>query len=204
MAKPLVLGFGEKELPFQLKKVDRSSLYGFVDVETLDDEGRQCRLVTLAGDGRTIVDSGGTAIAYLSPDGMWREKSELKPVDPDGNEVTPVPSTFKASVPLDSVVEIDEFLSHNIRSVYLLSCEDDFSDLAGELERGIIFSFPFSYRGSLEADAGFLLQGADGNVFLCVGKKTDIKFIGFEQAGAAEQAEDEGPDDDDDMDFGML
>lgn len=203
MAKPLVLGFGEKELSFQLKKVDRSSLYGSVDVETLDDEGRPCRLVTLAGDGRTIVDSGGTAIASISPDGMWRDKGELKPVDPDGNEVTPVPSTFKAAVPLDSKAGIDEFLSHNIRSVYLLSCEEEFSDLAGELEKGTVFSFPFSYRGSLEADAAFLLQGADGNIFLCVGKKTDIKFVGFEQAGIVEQ-EDEEPEDDDDMDFGML
>lgn len=77
MAQPLVLRYGGKELPFQLRKVDRSSLYGFVDIETHDDQGRPCKLATLAGDGRTIVDSGGTALAYLSPNGLWREKSEL-------------------------------------------------------------------------------------------------------------------------------
>ncbi len=203
MAQPLVFQYGETELPFQLKKVDRSSLYGYVDVETLDDQGRPCKLATLAGDGRTIVDSGGTALAYLSPNGLWRDKGELRPVDPNGDKIEPVPSTFKTITLLENRVEIDTYLSHNIRSVYLMNCEENWSDLEGELKKGAIFSFPFSYRGSLDADTAFLLAGADGNIFMCVGKKTDIQYYGFEQAVPADLPEEEDADDDD-MDFGML
>lgn len=203
MAQPLVFIYGEKELPFQLKKVDRSSLYGYVDVETLDDRGRPCKLATLAGDGRTIVDSGGTALAYLSPDGLWRDKGKLKPVDPNGESIEPVPSTFKAATVLENRTDIDDYLSHNIRSVYMMDCEDDWSELGDDLKNGAIFSFPFSYRGSLEADTAFLLAGSDGNIFMCVGKKTDIQFYGFEQAAPADLPEEEDADEDD-MDFGML
>ncbi len=202
MAKPLVLQIGEKELPFQLSKIDRSLLYGYVDTETLDEQGRQCKLVTLAGDGKTLVGSGSVAMAYLSPNGEWRDKASLTPVDMDGTEIQPVPSSFKAPVVMDQKVEIDEYLSHNIRSLYLLTCEEDMGDLLKELRGGAIYSFPFSYRGSLEADTAFMLEGSDGNIFLAIGKKTDIKFVGFEQSAEIETAEDE--DDDDDMDFGMM
>ncbi len=201
MAKPLVFQHGEKELPFQLKKVSRSSLYGYVDIETFDGQDRPCKLVTLAGDGRTIVDTGGTALAYLTPDGLWRDKKELKPVDPNGNTIEPHPSTFKTTTVLEDRADIAEFLSHNIRSIYLMSCEDDFSELEAELKKGAIFYFPFSYRGSLEADTAFLLANPEGVIFMCVGKKADIQFFGFEQTSADAVEEDE---DEDDMDFGML
>lgn len=56
---------------------------------------------------------------------------------------------------------MDEYLSHNIRSVYQLETEDDIGSLVHELEKGTIFSFPYSYRGGLDADAGFLLMGSD-------------------------------------------
>jgi len=120
----------------------------------------------------------------------------------DGNTVEPHPSTFKTVTLLEDRADIDEYLSHNIRSVYRMTCEDDFAELEAELKKGAIFSFPFSYRGSLEADTAFLLANNEGNIFMCVGKKADIRFVGFEQTSADLAEEEE--DDDDDMDFGML
>ena len=55
MAKPLVFQFGDVELSFQLNKVDRSKLYGYKEVEVLDEKGRRCELATIADDGRTVA-----------------------------------------------------------------------------------------------------------------------------------------------------
>jgi hypothetical protein len=179
MAKPLVLELGGQSFDLQLEKVDRTKLYGFVETEVQDDAGKRCEVGTLTGDGHSIVGRGGSAIVYLSPDGLWRKKTELKPVDAAGALITPVKSTFDTPVTLDRKVSIEEYLSHNIHLIYRLTAEQEPTALLDELKTGTIFQFPFSYRGGIEASAGFLLQGSDGNIFLCVGSPTKIEFIGL-------------------------
>ncbi len=202
MAKPLVLQWGDRDLAFSMNKVDRSKLYGYKEVEAIDDKGRGCELATLAADGHTVVGRGGTALCQLSPDGSWRDKSQLRPVDIDGHEIQSVPSSFSAPIKLLDTVTYDEYLRHNIRSVYQMTVDADLTDLIAELKRGTIFSFPYSYRGGLEADAGFLLQGDDGNLFLAVGNPTKVEFIGLQQVAVIE--EEEELDETELMDFDMI
>ena len=202
MAKPLILQWGDVDLPFTLTKIDRSKLYGFKEVEVLDEQNRVCELATLASDGCTVVGRGGTALGTLDADGQWREKSELKPVDPEGRELLPVPSSYSAPIKLFETVTPDEFLNHNIRLVYQLETEGEIGTLLDELKRDTIFAFPYSYRGGLEADAAFLLMGADGNVFLTIGSPTKVEFIGLQQAATVDDQD--GMDETDLMDFDMI
>jgi hypothetical protein len=198
MAKPLVLQFQGTELPLAMTKVDRSGLYGYVELQALDANGRKCSKATLADDGQTLIGSGGTAIASLSTDGQWLDRSQLTPVGADGRQLTPVPSSFGAPVPLGQTATIDDYLGHNIRAVYQLSSEVDLAPLAAELKKGTIFVFPYSYRGGLEPDAGFILMAADGNIFLAVGTPTRMEFLGLEQGGVVAE------EDADEIDFGMM
>ncbi len=203
MAKPLVLQFAGADLPMGMSKVDRSGLYGFVETEALDGKGRKCATATLADDGQTLVGSGGTAIATLSPDGQWLQRSQLTPVNANGTQLTPVPSSFSAPIPLTKTATIDEYLSHNIRAVYQLGAEGDASALLAELKKGTIYTFAYSYRGGLEPDVAFLLLAADGSVFLAVGTPTKMEFVGLEQTAAVEDeggSEEEGEE----IDFGMM
>jgi hypothetical protein len=206
MAKPLVLSFGGIDVPFALSKVERSDLYGFIDVETFDEQNRKCFLATLADDGRSIVASGGTALVNLSPEGNWVEKKTLIPTDNQGKAITPVSSSYAAPCLLDRTATIDEYLSHNIRSVYQVSSETDFSPLMTELKKGTIYQFPYSFRGGLEPDMAFLLLSADGTPFIAIGTATKLEFVGLEQTAAAvvDDAEDPFGDDDDSVDFGMM
>lgn len=205
MGRPLVLQFGGKDLTFDMMKVDRTKLYGTVEVEALDDKGRKCTLATLAGDGRTLLAPGGGAIALLSPEGHWLERAKLTPVDREGNKITPVQSTFSAPVPLAKKATIEEYFSCNIKAAYLLNCDsNDAAPLAAELRSGTIFTFPYSFRGGLEADAGFLLANPEGHVFLAVGQPTKIHFVGLEQAAVLTEEEGVEEGAEDDMDFGML
>jgi hypothetical protein len=204
MAKPLVFRFAGAELALGMNKVDRSGLYGFVETETLDEKGRRCSMATLANDGQTLVGAGGTAFVSLSPDGQWLDKSKLTPVDTDGRKLTPVASSFGAPIPLEKAATIDEYLGHNIRAVYQLDAEADMSALEAELKKGTIFTFPYSYRGGLEPDVGFILLGADGNVFLAVGTPTRMEFVGLEQAGGVVEEESAAEEEGEEIDFGMM
>jgi len=203
VAKPLVFNFGGSELAFQLNKIDRSKLYGYKELEVLDQQGRRCELATLAGDGHTVVGRGGAALATLDADGRWCDKSQLKPVDLDGKEICPVASSYSSAIDCLAPCSVDEYLQHNIRLVYQLEAEGDVASLADELRQGTIFKFPYSYRGGIEADAGFLLAGEDGNVFFAVGNPTKVEYIGLAQVAVAE---DENPETEemDLMDFDMI
>ncbi len=205
MARPLTFDYGGSKIAFEMNKVDRAKLYGFKEVEVLDEEEQKCTLATLASDGRTIVGRGGTAIGYLDSEGQWADKANLQPVDTEGREITPVTSSFSAPVPLSEQVTIDEYLSHNIRSVYQLSSEADVGSLMEELTQGTIYRFEFSYRGGLEADAAFLLTNSDGELFMAIGTPATVQFIGLQQTTgvAAEETADE-QDAGDLMDFDMI
>lgn len=204
MAKPLTVEFRGETVEFALEKVDRTKLYGYVETEVHDEAGNRCELATLAGDGHSVVGKGGAALAYLSADGLWQKKADLKPVDVHGAVIAPVKSTFDAPVALDRTATVDEYLSHNIHLVYQLTPNTEPAGLATELKTGTIFQFPFSYRGGLEASAGFLLHGSDGNTFLCVGSPTALEFVGL-SAPAAPIADDiAATEDDESLDFNLV
>ena len=203
MAKPLVFQYGGRELSFALNKVDRAALYGHKEVEVRNEDGKVCELATLADDGRTVVGRGGTGLAYISADREWCDKANLKPIGLEGNEITPVGSSFGAPIPLVKKASVNDYLDHKIRLVYHLTSEDDVSQLLEDLNRGTIFSFPYSYRGGLQADAAFLLVADGGKAFMVVGNRVEMQFLGLQQVGAL--TEDEGDDDETDlMDFDMM
>ncbi len=206
MAKALVFKHGSTELQFNLEKVDRKKLYGQVDSEVVDAQGRVCQLAILGGDGKTLVGRGGSALLMLDPDGSYRERSALKPVDLEGAPLTKVPSTFAAPVVLNQRASIDDYLSHNVKALYALQPPMGAEGLLTELRGGALYTFPFSFRGGLDPDVGFLLANSEGAPFLAVGKKTRLQFVALPEIAdpdTEDNLDDEG-DDDDSMDFGMM
>lgn len=211
MAKPLVLEYRGGQVSLGLQKVDRTRLYGYVDTEVVDEAGRACELGTLLGDGRSVVGKGGTGLAYPSPDGLWRKKADLRPVDRDGNPIPTVKSTFDTVVPLTAEATIEDYLSHNVYLIYLLTPEraegmpaQPVDDLVDELRGGTIYRFPFSYRGGVSATVGFLLAGGDGNLFLCVGVPTTIEYVGLKATAAVVTDPGDEAVEEDALDFSLV
>lgn len=204
MAKPLVLNFGGADLPLALAKVERSDLYGYVEIETLDEQGRKCAIATLANDGKCVMAVGGSALASLSPDGQWMDRKALIATDQNGQRIAPVPSSYAAPVPLTQTATIDEYLEHNIRAVYQISSEGDLSPLMNELKNGTIFRFPYSYRGGLEPDAAFLLLASDGTPFLAIGSLAKLEFVAFQNTAGVTPDEEEAAEEEESLDFGMM
>jgi hypothetical protein len=205
MAKPLVFQWRDRPISFQMAKVDRARLYGFKESEVLNDQGQRCELATLAQDGQTVVGRGGTAFGTVTVDGTWIEKSQLKPVDPAGQPIQPVASSFAAPVPLVEQVSPEVYLDCAVRAVYLMETADDIGPLAEELAQGTIYRFPYSFRGGLEPDQGFLLANAEGKIFCAIGKPVKVEFIGLAQAAAVVEDEAaETEEETDAMDFSMM
>ena len=209
MARKLDFEFGGAPFTVAIHKVDRSKLYGRVETETFDANDKECTLATLARDGRTIIPMGGTASGYINTEGLWVTRDELIPIDRDGKEISEVASSFSAPTVLTQEVDIDTFLDHPIRLAYRLDAETEISPaLLGKLKAGAIYQFPFSYRGGIYFDPAFLMQGEGETLWMLIGQKSDIEFVGFEQAAiCAARAEELGEDDSgetDAFDFDML
>jgi hypothetical protein len=204
MPKPLVVQLAGVDIPLDLEKVERTDLYGSIEIETLDAQGRPCVAGTLADDGRTLLGPSSTAFGMLSPEGKWVEKKSLIPTDVQGRAIESVPSSYAAPVPLGTHVSVDEYLSHSIRAVYRLASQADMEPLLAELRKGIILGFPYSFRGGLEADAAFLLLAADGTPFMAIGTPSSMDFVGLDHAGALTEEEAEGEGEDAGLDFGMM
>ena len=205
MARALVFQHGSGNLEFALEKIDRRKLYGFVDTEAVDGANRACELALLGSDGRTVVGRGGSALLWLDADGNHVEKSTLKPIKQSGESWSRVPSSFDAPITLSVKASVEDLLNHNIKATYALTAPMGATALLDELKRGVIYTFPFSYRGGLDPDVAFLMVNPDGLPFMLLGKPTTLEFVGLSEETAIESEEaPEADEDSDDVDFAMM
>ena len=181
-------------------KLDRKKIYGWTKTEVFDDQDRPCSLATIA-DEQYVLPSGSIAMASFNDRGEYISKSSLIGVDKEGNKVEKVPSIFDIPATLKSV-DLDEYLSLNVKSVYQLSLSDGKEDLIEMLGRGEIFHFMFNYRSDYEADDAYLISNEDA-VFAVVGRKTNLEYIGLDNK-EEELPEEPEIGEEDDFDFGML
>lgn len=203
MARMLEFRFEGQSFKCAIDKVDRSALYGSIDVETRDPDGSRCEIATLASDGRTLIPTGGTAFASMSNDGRWLERSELTPVNKEGRKLNPIGSSFDSGLDLETRVSPERFLDHSIRLAYVLDVVDGKvpASLDKELDGGTVFKTDFSYRGGIGADPAFMLRGADGALWLLVGEDGNVSYLSFaEVASTVTEEADKG----DELDFDMM
>ena len=204
MPRALKFKYGDSEFECELNKIDRRKLYGSVDVETRDIDGNRCGLATLANDGKTLIPYGGTALGYISSDGEWVERSDLKPVDLSGNELPLLSSSFDVTIELKKTATLEEFLNYSSRLVYLMGTDDNFApEVTEQLKQGVIFQFEFLYREGISADPAFLLGTSDGLIWMMVGKPSAIEYVGLDQAAVC-FVEDEDDEEVEEFDFEML
>ncbi len=191
MARALVLSLDGEEFPVHMQKIDREKLYGNIEIEAFDEEGKQASLQILDVDGKTLIDTGGTSLAVLDEEGNSVDRKKLIPITSEGEEVEPVPSSF-SKPNLLSEATIDEYLAHTVKTVYLLTPPEGSNlDLLKDVLSGeAIYKFDFSYRGGLEYDTAYLV-GNEKNVFMIVGVNTTLQFVKLNQPSVLEPVEEQ-------------
>jgi hypothetical protein len=204
MARNLTFTIPKKKARFSaaITKVDRSKLYGDVDIEAFDEAGERLELVSIASDGKTLFGKGGVAFATMNQDGDFADKSELIPIDEEGDVIDISESSFVSGIELSETATVEDYLSHQVKSVYLLDNAEDPEALNELLNDGEIYKFPFSYRKGIIVDTAFLMSNESGDPFMILTTPSDIQFLSFaDNAGLDDEDEDGG---DDGLDFGSL
>ncbi|MEO8572725.1 MAG: hypothetical protein ABI481_02060 [Pyrinomonadaceae bacterium] len=203
MPRELVLSLDGREFPVTLIKIDRDKLYGSIEVEAFDEKGRDASLRVLAADGKTLIDTGGTALATVNEKGTSVDRTSLSAVDADGDAIEPVPSSFNEPNVLKKA-EIDDYLTQMYKSVYLIQPPEggDIKYLLDHLDGDQIYTFPFSWRGGLDYDSAFVLGSSD-DAFMIVGKPAELEFLRLNQSVTLDSSEEQEISEDD-IDFDLL
>lgn len=203
MARALILSLDGEEFPVSLIKIDREKLYGKVEIEAFDEKGRVASLKVLAADGKTLIDRGGTALATVTDKGDSIDRTELVPINADGEKIEQVPSSFNQTNVLKPAT-VEDYFTQVVKSVYVVGPHEDadIGALHDQLSSDRMFTFPFSWRGGIEYDNAYLI-GADGEAFLVVGKQAEFQFIKLNQAAILDNEEEEEISADD-LDFDLM
>ncbi len=205
MAKSLIFRLKDKEYPFSPIKIERKKLYGWTETIALDDEGNECKLVSMDESGTVIIPKGNMALGVLNNSFEWVDRSETIAVDEEGNEVEPFPSSFSEPIELIDKATPEELLNHSISTVYQLDEEDICDELKKEISSGTIFTFTFNYKDGYETKPAFLVE-SENKLFMLVGNLIEFSYVGLDEQSYIDELEtdDEELSDELDIDFSMM
>jgi hypothetical protein len=177
-------------------KIDRTKLYGWTETVALDGAGNPCELALIDRSGTTLIPKGGTGLGLLDQQGNWVDRSTLDVRNADGSPAEQHPSSYDEPIALDQRASVEDLLDTPVSAVYQLQADAELLSFLGE----DIYTFDYYYRAGTSGSRAFLLAQA-GTAFLLTGQPATFAFVGLD---AEVDVVDEGDDDDDDLDFGMM
>ena len=187
-------------LESEIVKVDRAKLYGTSDKIVYDTNKEECILSDLY-EGSIILPRGSIGQVLIDENGNSVLRSELIGFNLQGEKVKKVPSIFSIENNCKKV-EIDEFISSSIKSIYqLVIDEDQIETWKKFFTNNEVYLFEFNYREDYEGDEAFLISNEDG-FFISVGKSNEFEFL--ELSNISVEDTDEEIEIEDDLDFSMF
>lgn len=187
-------------LESEIVKVDRAKLYGTSKKIVYDTNKEECILSDLY-EGSIILPRGSVGQVLIDENGNSVSRSELIGFNLQGEKVKKVPSIFSIENNCKKV-EIDEFISSSIKSIYqLVIDEDQIETWKKFFTNNEVYLFEFNYREDYEGDEAFLISNEDG-FFISVGKSNEFEFL--ELSNISVEDTDEDIEIEDDLDFSMF
>jgi len=199
MARKVKFNINDTLLESGIVKVDRSKLYGSSKKVVRDIKGNECVLSNLY-NGDRILPKGSISQVLLDNEGMFVSRSDLVGFNLNNEKVEKVSSIFSIDNQCKKV-DLDEFLSVNVKSIYQLAIEEGDQEKWNILfANDEIYHFLFNYREDYEGDDAYLISNGK-DLFITVGKKNDFEFL--EQSNIVIDDEEE-EEIDDELDFSMF
>ena len=199
MARKVKFNINSSLLESGIVKVDRSKLYGSSKKIVRDMKGNECVLSNLY-NGDRILPKGSISQVLVDSEGLFVSRSALVGFNSNNEQVEKVSSIFSNDNQCEKV-DLDEFLSVNVKSIYQLVIEEDDKEKWNTLfANDEIYYFVFNYREDYEGDDAYLISNGD-DLFITVGKKNDFEFL--EQSNIVIDDEEE-EEIDDELDFSMF
>ena len=187
-------------LESEIVKVDRTKIYGTSEKIVYDTNKEECVLSDLY-EGSIILPRGSVGQVLIDENGNSVSRSELVGFNLQGEKVEKVPSIFSIENNCKKV-EIDDFISSSIKSIYqLVIDEDQIESWKKYFTNDEVYLFEFNYREDYEGDDAFLISNEDG-FFISVGKSNEFEFL--ELSNVSVEDTDEDIEIEDDLDFSMF
>ena len=187
-------------LQSEIVKVDRTKLYGTSQKVVYDTNKEECVLSDLY-EGSIILPRGSVGQVLIDENGNSVSRSELIGFNLQGEKVEKVPSIFSIENNCKKV-EIDDFISSSIKSIYQLVIDEDQIELWKKyFTNDEVYIFEFNYREDYEGDDAFLISNEEG-FFISVGKSNEFEFL--ELSNVSVEDTDEDIEIEDDLDFSMF
>jgi hypothetical protein len=187
--KAIKFKLGDKVLEAGLhRKVDKKSLYGYAR-RSVEKDGRPLMKGILCPDG-VVLMRDEIASADIDPEGSPVEEVVL---ELDGRPVPVQPSSFDQEAPLTEVP---------LKSLILFEVSDVYPLEGLGLGPGL-YRTCFSYRKTCFYKEAFILI-READAFLLVGKMKNTTFVGLNVAYEFFDAESDGADDSEELDFSMV
>ena len=187
-------------LQSEIVKVDRTKLYGTSQKVVYDKNKDECVLSDLY-EGSIILPRGSVGQVLIDQEGNSVSRSELIGFNLKGEKVEKVPSIFSIENNCKKV-EIDEFISSSIKSIYQLVIYEDQIELWKKyFTNDEVYLFEFNYREDYEGDDAFLISNDEG-FFIGVGKSNQFEFL--ELSNVSIEDLDDEIDIEDELDFSMF
>ena len=167
---------------------DKKSLYGYAS-RTVEKDGQRLSRGILCPDG-VVLKRDEIASTYVDPEGSPVEEviTEL-----DGKPVPVQPSSFDQEAALEEV-PLKNLVGFNVSDVYPL---DDVGLKPG------LYRTHFSYRKACFPKEAFILV-RDADAFLMVGRMKNTALVGLNVAYDFFDAESEGGEEGEELDFSMV
>ena len=176
-----------------------STFYNSSKKVVRDIKGNECVLSNLY-NGDRILPKGSISQVLLDNEGMFVSRSALVGFNSNNEKVEKVSSIFSIDNQCKKV-DLDEFLSVNVKSIYQLAIEEGDQEKWNILfANDEIYHFLFNYREDYEGDDAYLISNGK-DLFITVGKKNDFEFL--EQSNIVIDDEEE-EEIDDELDFSMF
>lgn len=187
-------------LESEIVKVDRTKLYGSSEKIVYDTKKEECVLSDLY-EGSIILPRGSVAQVLIDENGNSVSRSELIGFNLQGEKVEKVPSIFSIENNCKKV-EIDDFISSSIKSIYqLVMDEDQIESWKKYFANDEVYLFEFNYREDYEGDDAFLISNEEG-FFISVGKSSEFEYL--ELSNVTVEDTDEDIEIEEDLDFSMF
>lgn len=199
MARKVKFNINDTLLESGIVKVDRAKLYGSTKKIVRDMKGNECVLSNLY-NGDRILPKGSISQVLLDNKGLFVSRSSLVGFNSSNKKVDKVNSIFSIDNNCEKV-DLDEFLSVNVKSIYQLTIEEGDQEKWNILfANDEIYHFVFNYREDYEGDDAYIITNGS-NLFITVGTKNDFEFL--EQNNIVIDDE-EDEEIDDELDFSMF
>jgi len=199
MARKVKFNINDTLLESGIVKVDRAKLYGSSKKIVRDMKGNECVLSNLY-NGDRILPKGSISQVLLDNEGLFVSRSSLVGFNSSNKQVDKVSSIFSIDNKCEKV-DLDEFLSVNVKSIYQLAIEEDNQEKWNILfANDEIYHFIFNYREDYEGDDAYLISNGE-DLFITVGKKNDFEFLEQNNIVIDDEEEEEI---DDELDFSMF